>query len=647
MFNRRLLPLTVAVLLLLAGTAASNADDEPPVIVWEGQIQLEAAFEVPEDRTLIVRAGTSVAGPGAVVVHGDLRVMGRPSAPVVWQAPVEVDGPGPASLQVVSTHFPGQMRSLSDPRCTILLDKAKATIERSTFSNHSTAVCASHGSELLFHANEVRHSGFRIVERDHLPGPVPTTCEPDPCPEEPTRQPLLGQPGEHDACWSVPGDLWACRGWGGTRALEVLSEGRAVLSDNRFVSNHVGIYVSSTDVTVSGNVFEDNDRGIWINTRDWNAKESEHSDRPLVVVGANTFRNHGSPDTWTQGSVGDPAGIWVSISETPGPRPPIEHVKPPAGPAAIEILNNTLSANAVAIHTEGYVAKLAVKENRLMDNGIGFRGSSASAVVWNNTLANEDWDIYLDGHTGWVQLHGADQNTTKIHVAGEQVLETPWGLIVGAGAGLSLLGLLAALTQPGRYLFLRFAVPLFSRLNRSELLDHETRSKLVDYIRENPGSHLRQLSRELDIPYSTVVYHLRRLDEGGVIEARTSLFKKRFYPTAAQRSTDSGLEGTRATIFHAVLDQPGSTCADLSEALNLSPQLISHHVRSLEEEGYLRRTNKGTSKPVYPDPSVYTDQERPSARRKHHGADGMPKEPAASPKNALARTDGRTQEGSD
>lgn len=639
------LPLTVAALLLLAGTAASNADDAPSDIVWEGPIQLEGTFEVPQDRTLIVREGTSVSGSGIVVVHGNLRLMGTPGAPVTWRVPLEVDGPGPASLEVVSAQFPGQMRNLSDPRCTIFLGDAKATIQQSTFSNHSTAVCASHGSELFFQANEVRHSGFQIVETGHLPAQVSTACEPDPCHEATMGEPRIGLPGAQDACWSVPGDLWACRGWGGTRALEVLSQGRAVISDSRFVSNHVGIYIASTNVTVSGNGFEDNDRGIWINTRNWNTSGSERSESSLVTVHANTFRSHGSPDRWSHSSVGDPAGIWVSMSESPGPRPPIEDVRPPVGPAVIEVWNNTLTTNAVAIHTEGYVAKLAVSENRLVGNGIGFRGSSASAVVSNNTLANADWDIYLDGHTGWVQLDGAEKNTTKIHVAGHQVLETPWGLIVGAGAGLSILGLLAALTQPGRYLLFRFTLPLFSRLESSELLDHDTRSMLVDYIGQNPGSHLRELSRELDIPYSTVAYHLRRLEDAGLIDARTSQFKKRFYPTGAQRLPVSGLEGSRRKVLEEVLDQPGSTCVELSGGLDLSSQLVSHHIRSLEEEGYVQRTKRGTSKPIYPTSAVQPKQKRPSARRKQHGSDVMSEEPSESQRHALARSDGRKQEG--
>ena len=48
-------------------------------------------------------------------------------------------------------------------------------------------------------------------------------------------------------------------------------------------------------------------------------------------------------------------------------------------------------------------------------------------------------------------------------------------------------------------------------MERSEILNLENRRKIYNYIRDNPGLHLRELSRRLNIAYYNLDYHIRYL----------------------------------------------------------------------------------------------------------------------------------------
>ena len=48
-------------------------------------------------------------------------------------------------------------------------------------------------------------------------------------------------------------------------------------------------------------------------------------------------------------------------------------------------------------------------------------------------------------------------------------------------------------------------------LTREEVLDNELRKAIMEHLSENPGSYLGKISRELNVPTSTLKYHLNIL----------------------------------------------------------------------------------------------------------------------------------------
>lgn len=66
---------------------------------------------------------------------------------------------------------------------------------------------------------------------------------------------------------------------------------------------------------------------------------------------------------------------------------------------------------------------------------------------------------------------------------------------------------------------------------RKDRLELETRKTIYNYISKNPGLHLNELSRKLNIPVSTVNYHINYLKKLDIIIARPNGRYVRYFVT--------------------------------------------------------------------------------------------------------------------
>src|SRR5437870_745096 len=63
-----------------------------------------------------------------------------------------------------------------------------------------------------------------------------------------------------------------------------------------------------------------------------------------------------------------------------------------------------------------------------------------------------------------------------------------------------------------------------------EILAVKTRKDLYDFVRKNPGFHLRELSRALNLSITLADYHLRFLEKHELITSAMDAEYKRFFP---------------------------------------------------------------------------------------------------------------------
>lgn len=140
---------------------------------------------------------------------------------------------------------------------------------------------------------------------------------------------------------------------------------------------------------------------------------------------------------------------------------------------------------------------------------------------------------------------------------------------------------------------------LAMRIERHELLDHETRARLYEAIQEDPGQHLRELKRSLALAHGTLLHHLRMLERGRLVSSFKDGMYRRFYVrgTAPQ---DARGASTRDRLAAAIRAEPGRSVSELAEALDRSPSTIHHHLEALTAKGRGRKIREGQRVAVYP-----------------------------------------------
>ena len=73
-------------------------------------------------------------------------------------------------------------------------------------------------------------------------------------------------------------------------------------------------------------------------------------------------------------------------------------------------------------------------------------------------------------------------------------------------------------------------LPLYTRLTKRKVLDHDTRERLLSAIRGSPGINLSTLKQEFSLNWGSVIHHLRTLERHRLIVSRREGGWRRFYP---------------------------------------------------------------------------------------------------------------------
>lgn len=159
-------------------------------------------------------------------------------------------------------------------------------------------------------------------------------------------------------------------------------------------------------------------------------------------------------------------------------------------------------------------------------------------------------------------------------------------LVAGLG-GLAALGL-ALRREALRYAALAAALPLYTRLARSDVLQQEKREELHRLITEEPGINYSALKRRTGLPSGVLVHHLRTLERHGFVTSRRDGALRRFASTRAQMPAPAPPPVT--PMQRKVLDlleREPMTQRRIAEALGLTQQGANQHVKALERRGLL------------------------------------------------------------
>jgi len=138
------------------------------------------------------------------------------------------------------------------------------------------------------------------------------------------------------------------------------------------------------------------------------------------------------------------------------------------------------------------------------------------------------------------------------------------------------------------------------------VLDTEIRKNLYEYIDEYPGSHLREIARELDLKPSNAAWHLRKLEQTNLIRSRAIGGKKVYYLVeggveAKQRAiAESILRNKNARDIMAYLsDHPGKHLLEIAHALSMNHHVVKWHINKLYEAELIEGDTTNSAYPIY------------------------------------------------
>ena len=138
------------------------------------------------------------------------------------------------------------------------------------------------------------------------------------------------------------------------------------------------------------------------------------------------------------------------------------------------------------------------------------------------------------------------------------------------------------------------------------VLDTEVRKNLYQYIDDYPGSHLREIARELDLKPSNAAWHLRKLEQTNLVRSRSIGGKRIYY------LVEGGIEARKEAIAEAILrnqnardimlylqDNPGKHLLEIAHALNLNHHTVKWHIKKMYMAELIDGDTSNSAYPVY------------------------------------------------
>jgi predicted transcriptional regulator len=179
-------------------------------------------------------------------------------------------------------------------------------------------------------------------------------------------------------------------------------------------------------------------------------------------------------------------------------------------------------------------------------------------------------------------------------------IENKETVAVGSAGTIGIMSLLGvALTETGKYKILALlllALPMFTKIQKEDVLDHFVRGQIYGYIKAYPGAHYNQIMRELDIKNGTLSYHLYILEKTGTIKSRKEGYRYRaFYPSEIKFPEEERYRLTelQLNIIKFIQENKGINQKIIAKKLNENHQTISYNIKVLQQAGIININRKG------------------------------------------------------
>lgn len=169
---------------------------------------------------------------------------------------------------------------------------------------------------------------------------------------------------------------------------------------------------------------------------------------------------------------------------------------------------------------------------------------------------------------------------------------------------------------------------LYTRIDRSELLDNELRQELLDHIESRPGIHFRALGRLTGTEPGALQHHLQKLEEYEFIQSERKNGLRVFFRTGtdpSQAHAKAILENeTRSRIAGYLSREGPASQQDIAKAAGISQSTVSYHLSKMVAESLVLVREAPLPKHYRPSPALIAHLEPESGHSKDTSSDTEP-----------------------
>ena len=139
-----------------------------------------------------------------------------------------------------------------------------------------------------------------------------------------------------------------------------------------------------------------------------------------------------------------------------------------------------------------------------------------------------------------------------------------------------------------------------------EALKNPQRAMLYGFVRGNPGVHLKKLSEEFSMKTSSILWHVRKLENAELVRSERANGYRVFYPVdggveikKVSRAITALQNGNARALYEAVERRAGATPLQLSQMLSIHGGTVRWHLRKLREFGLVEELVRAEGSTYY------------------------------------------------
>jgi DNA-binding MarR family transcriptional regulator len=125
--------------------------------------------------------------------------------------------------------------------------------------------------------------------------------------------------------------------------------------------------------------------------------------------------------------------------------------------------------------------------------------------------------------------------------------------------------------------------------------------QVLQFIQKNPGSHMRQIQRDLDMAMGTIQYHLNSLEEMGRIVSERGESNRFYFPVGSFGDFERNIlkilnQDSAREILLYIIERKNPTQTDIANDIKISSGTANWHLTKLVEYGVISEQREGKFK---------------------------------------------------